>query len=367
MMNVIHITRRYYPFFGGVETYIQEISRRLSNNGINSRVLTLDYDIFDKSKKASRFEIADGTEVQRLPGFGHYKKPIPLKIPLQSFKWADIVHIHDLRFLYETTLMLKNIYKYKVVLSTHGFILHTRELEQLKMIAARFYFKPTIRRFIDHVICVSKQDYRYFSNWDLRNIILFENPINFRKYYNIRSDIKRGNLLYFGRIDWNKGCLQHTKHFDWRLDIVGPSSRDVLNNLKSLSAELGISDRITWHGFLEDKSLFKIIREAHICFFPSTYEGFGFTLVEAMAPGKICVANSIDTYSDIVDNDINGIIVDFNDTVETAKKIEILLGNGDEYIQYISNNAIKKAKKYSWSRKIGKIIDIYDDLLRSKL
>jgi len=98
-MNILHISRQFYPCIGGTEKYIYEISKRLLKKSINCRVLTLNYNIFNKKQKFAEYENFEGIEIFRIYGVGYYKKPIPLRLPLNLFKWADIVHIHDLRFV----------------------------------------------------------------------------------------------------------------------------------------------------------------------------------------------------------------------------------------------------------------------------
>lgn len=367
-MNVLNITRRFYPFIGGVENYIYETAKRLNKRGINCRVLTLDYDILQSKNKVSKHEIIDGIEVFRIPGFGYYKKPIPLQIPLYLYKWADIIHIHDLRILYETSLLLKFILRYKIVISTHGFLFHTQDLKLLKSLLIPLYYKPTILNFIDSVICVSKQDYEYFIKWNLKNIHLIRNGINYNRFNQIERQPKRGELLYFGRLDKNKGLdllfesLSLIKNYEWRLNIAGSGQIELVNELKLLADKLGLSSRIRWHGFVNEDKLYDLLSLSYICFFPSTYEGFGLTLIEAMACGSICIANRIPTYQDIIQHKKDGFIVNFKDKQTTAEIISCILNSPTDDLLPISKNAKESAIKYDWEAKIEDIIKVYRSL-----
>jgi alpha-1,3-mannosyltransferase len=368
-MNILHISRRFYPFIGGTEKYIYEISKRLVKRNINCRVLTLNYDILDKKQKLNNYDTIEGIEIFRIPGFGYYKKPIPLKIPINLFKWANIVHLHDIRFLYETTLFFKPIFKYKIVLSTHGFVLHTKDLQIIKNFLIPFYYKLTIVNFIDSVICVSKQDFEYFKNIIKKNLYLIENGVDFGKFSKIKKNSKKGKFLYFGRIDKNKGIdllfrsLSLLSDEDWQLDVVGSGSVELIKNLKDLADRLGISKKINWWGYLDEEKLFQFLSEAYICFFSSTYEGFGFTLIEAMAGGCVCVTNSIQAYKDIVDNKINGFLINFSESQTAAEIIKMLLNSDNKRFSSISENAKEKAKKFDWENKIEQIIKTYNNIM----
>ena len=170
-MNILHISRRFYPGTGGVEKYIYDISEELASHSINCRVLTINYDFLNRKAKLKSFDIINNIEVYRIPAIGSHKKPLPLTIPFKILKKSHIIHMHDIRFLFETVCMLKKIFNYKIVLSTHGFILHTDFFKHLKNFLIKYYFKPMFKRYVDMIICVSKSDYDYFIGLGLKNIV----------------------------------------------------------------------------------------------------------------------------------------------------------------------------------------------------
>lgn len=367
-MKVLHISRQFYPCIGGTERYIFEVAKRLVKRGVSCRILTLNYNIFQKKEKFKKYEKIDSIEIYRVSGWGYYKKPIPLNLPLNLFKWADIVHLHDVRFLFETSIFLKKFFKYKIVYSTHGFIFHTHDLNLLKKFIVPLYYKPVISKFIDGIICVSLQDYKFFKNIT-KNVFLIENGIDYEKFSNILRKPVYGEFLYFGRIDVNKGLdllfyvLSNLKEMEWRLNIVGSGFVEIVNGLKNLAKNLKIDDKIIWWGFLSEEKLFDLISISQLCFFPSTYEGFGFTLVEAMAAGCICVANKIQSYCNIVEDGKNGFLVNFSDILATTNRIKAIINLSNSYLYEISNNAKTTAQRYNWEEKISQIINVYQKIL----
>jgi glycosyltransferase involved in cell wall biosynthesis len=62
--------------------------------------------------------------------------------------------------------------------------------------------------------------------------------------------------------------------------------------LQSLAAELGIADHVIFTGFVGDAELRALYSGARVYVCPSLYEGFGFTVVEAMACGTPVVCSS---------------------------------------------------------------------------
>lgn len=367
-MNVLHIARRFYPGVGGVETYIKDICEELTGLDINCRVLTLNYDILDKNKKYKDYENLGGIEIFRIPGFGSYKKPVPLKIPLDVFKWADVIHIHDVRFLFESACFLKMFFKYAIIFSTHGFILHTGDLAQIKYFMIPLYYKPMFRIFADRISCVSIQDYNYFRNKGLKQSILMENGLNLKDFLNIDKKIMPGKLLYFGRLDKNKGldllfnALAKVKFKNWSLDIIGAGTEDLVCKLKNMASALNIAGQISWHGFVDRKELLKKLEEASLCFFPSIYEGFGYTLVEAMASGNICIANNIEAFRNITGSSNAAYLVDFTDFEASANLIDSLLSGKPGLLETVGRKAGDHAKRFSWPGKIPEIVKLYRNI-----
>lgn len=73
---------------------------------------------------------------------------------------------------------------------------------------------------------------------------------------------------------------------EWSLDILGDGP--LLKPLQDLAAELGIANRVTFHGFVEDPLPF--FANAHALLLSSAWEGQGAVLIEAIACGCPVIA-----------------------------------------------------------------------------
>jgi glycosyltransferase involved in cell wall biosynthesis len=62
--------------------------------------------------------------------------------------------------------------------------------------------------------------------------------------------------------------------------------------LRGLAQKLGIAQYVTFTGFINDASLRALYSGARVYVCPSLYEGFGFTVLEAMACGTPVVCSS---------------------------------------------------------------------------
>jgi alpha-1,3-rhamnosyl/mannosyltransferase len=61
--------------------------------------------------------------------------------------------------------------------------------------------------------------------------------------------------------------------------------------LRHLAAELGVAEHVVFTGFVNDADLRALYSAARVCVCPSLYEGFGFTVLEAMACGAPVVCS----------------------------------------------------------------------------
>jgi len=76
-----------------------------------------------------------------------------------------------------------------------------------------------------------------------------------------------------------------------QLVIAGPMGEGE-PDLRRLAQELGIAQHISFTGFVHDADLRALSSGARVCVCPSLYEGFGFTVLEAMACGTPVVSSS---------------------------------------------------------------------------
>jgi glycosyltransferase involved in cell wall biosynthesis len=76
-----------------------------------------------------------------------------------------------------------------------------------------------------------------------------------------------------------------------QLVIAGPMTEGE-PLLRQLAAELGIAEHVVFTGFVDEPELRALYSAARVCACPSFYEGFGFTVLEAMACGAPVVCSS---------------------------------------------------------------------------
>jgi glycosyltransferase involved in cell wall biosynthesis len=76
-----------------------------------------------------------------------------------------------------------------------------------------------------------------------------------------------------------------------QLVIAGPMAEGE-RDLRALAVALRITEHVVFAGFVDEPDLPALYSAARVCVCPSLYEGFGFTVLEAMACGSSVVCSS---------------------------------------------------------------------------
>ncbi|MBR1671357.1 MAG: glycosyltransferase, partial [Fretibacterium sp.] len=136
------------------------------------------------------------------------------------------------------------------------------------------------------VICVSEAVRQHLKGrLPARSITL---PNGVRKpsvTWNGRGFPDNPRFLFVGRLTRLKGldtvlrALGLLKGWEWTLDVLGDGSQRT--ELETLTTELGIKDRVTFHGFRDDVEAW--MARSGCLLFPSHQEGMGLVVLEALS------------------------------------------------------------------------------------
>ena len=107
------------------------------------------------------------------------------------------------------------------------------------------------------------------------------------------------------------------------------------------------SDMIRFTGFVANEDMPRLWGEAGFYVFPSLFEGFGLSLVEAMAKGIPCACSNNGSLGEIA-GDV-AITFDPESVDEIAAAIEKLLGESDEAREARIARGLEHVKKFSWA------------------
>ena len=181
-------------------------------------------------------------------------------------------------------------------------------------------------------------------------------------------------ILFVGGFTQRKGgdilvtsFIRYTKYNpDSVLVIVGRHEDHV--HLKAKEKALSalniraFPENIRFVGYQHDVYKYYIIADALL--FPSRREGFGNALIEAMAMKVPVIAKKIPGITDyIIDNGINGVIIDSEDPEEYASALMNILDDNIVRQNIIKNARNKVEKCFSQKVVMQKYIDMYENVI----
>ncbi|HOZ53626.1 MAG TPA: glycosyltransferase family 4 protein [bacterium] len=163
--------------------------------------------------------------------------------------------------------------------------------------------------------------------------------------------ISAGRLVpwkgFIGLIQAFKTFSQENKNS--KLFIAGDGGEE--KNIKKLIEDLELGDRVVLLGRIERDDLFKYIKASDIFALNTSYEGFSHQLLEVMALGVPIITTKVGGNTELINNEENGLLFDFNDI---NKLLELLLKlNDNKNLQdEISKKGLEKIREFNQSKMI---------------
>ena len=361
-MKILHICNHFYPCIGGVEKYVEDLCTNLRKHGFISDVLCLNTCSYSK-ERLPFYEERNGIKIYRIPyiNLKYYKiAPSVLKFA----KNYDILHVHGIGFFSDFLLLTKLFHQKPVIVSGHGGIFHTKKFLPVKKIYFKVWTRITLK-FADCVIAESKNNYDLFSR--ICKPVLIPYSIYYENFRLKRKE-EKNSFLFVGRISRNKRIDNLIKTFYYlkklapsvKLYIVGGDWEGIKKELENLVSKLELEKNVFFIGEKRGKSLLEYYAKARFFVSASQYEGFGISVIEAMAAGCVPIVNDIEAFRHFVKHERNGFILNFSNHKESAEKIQEIMRRND--LERIRRNARETARKYDWDNAIRKLIKIYKNL-----
>jgi Glycosyl transferases group 1 len=136
-----------------------------------------------------------------------------------------------------------------------------------------------------------------------------------------------------------------------RVDIVGDGPERI--RLTTLSAELGLSDIVTFHGFQPDATRDELLRRAWLTMSTSSHEGWGLSIVEAAAHGVPTIALRAPGVRDSVVNGSTGWLVDEVGQFGAAAAMALRELADEQRARDITEACQAWARCFTWDRSAG--------------
>ncbi len=236
-------------------------------------------------------------------------------------------------------------------------------------------------RFASHIVAVSASCRDFLITREsipASDVTLVPNAIDLRRFSPAaaRRDQARIELGLptSARVVAGVGRLNSQKNFALFLDIAAqlaprfPDLHFLLAGdgpeekmLREKAAALGISDRVTFSGYVADTRLVYLV--ADVLLMPSRYEGLPMTLLEAMAMGLPVVASQLDGIAEVIGDGREGFLVPSDDASLFVERTVALLQDAELSSRIAQNARAKIEASFSVERMTSAVEEIYDRFL----
>jgi len=172
-------------------------------------------------------------------------------------------------------------------------------------------------------------------------------------------------VLFVGRITIMKGvdylmeaARQVLKHNPKTVFVIAGAG-DMEAQIMNMAAELKISDKVVFAGFLRGDDLSSAYRSADVFVMPSVSEPFGLVALEALVHDAPVIVSKQSGVSELLSNVMK---VDFWDTEELADKI-LSVTTHPSLKHELSSNGTREAHMCNWGNVADRCIHSYQKLL----
>lgn len=255
----------------------------------------------------------------------------------------DVINAHMNSVL---VYILRNS-NFRTVLTLHNSEFFHYNKTFLKKLKHNLFYKQAAKK-VDVVTTTSTHMQKYFEEHYQRKIDIFPNGVDiniFKPIESIQRDKKM--ILHIGRLIKNKRVeiiFELAKKLpDYKFIIIG--SGELKDHISLPNLE--------FKGKVSKDELVRYYNKAYYSIFPSVIENFPLVGIEAMACGSIVIASK-KGFSEYIRNSEDGYTIDHPNTEGI---INIIMNSDDK--SFISQNAIVKAKSYSWTKICDHYLNIY--------
>lgn len=352
-MKIVLLVTRFLPrWTAGTEIATFNIAKHLINRGHDVHIVTS----FD-----------DGTE--------DYDKMNNINI--HRVKWPNIRLIGTVIFWFNITICINKIRPEIVSSQSIGLgipALITKIVLNIPYVVwgrgsdvyLNWRFKSCIcnlaLRNADLVLALTEDMKKNLPNYCIKKTKVVYNGIDLERFNIDKQQCREANcingnegtIIFIGRLNPIKGVkyliiamkLFLEKNENAKLLIIGGDDGEK-NYLEDLAKKLNISNSIIFAGKISNDLIPNYLYYSDIFILPSLSEGFPNTILEAMASGLPIIASNVGGINEIVQDGINGYLVEPGKPDQIYEKIHSLFEN-EELRNIMKVNNKMKAMKYSW-------------------
>lgn len=267
---------------------------------------------------------------------------------------ATVIHVQNNWQLalvaYAKYIALHNLHL-RIIYTIHGF----RHNHPLKSIVAQFVIGGALLCLVDRVICMSSYLKRKFSLLSYKiELLPLGIPDSFFTDNQLPSTDNGLQMVFPAQFRYGKNqdviiraFAQHIKDSgDAQSHLTLPGSGELLDQMKLLTSELGIAERVSFPGQCTKEQIRQLYMESNIGIVASNSETFGQSIVEPFVLGRCVISTPVGIAQDIIEDGVNGF---FFKTEKKLIKIMGLLSNNPSIILECSKKSFNQRNIFRWT------------------
>jgi glycosyltransferase involved in cell wall biosynthesis len=363
MKKLLMLNYEFPPLGGGGGRVSHSLAKGFREKGYHVDVITSGFGGLPK------LETYHGMNIYRVPILGRKEKQTATFLSMFSFIFTGFMcgqklcvrneyRFINTHFVIPTGplgFLLSKMFRLKNILSVHGGDIYDPSKKSSPHNS--FYLRWVVRFLLnqsDKIVAQSsntKQNtVRYYQPKRQIDIV----PLSYEPYqFNLLSRTGLGlkkekiYLISVGRFVKRKGfdyLIKSLQFLDKDIELLIIGDGTEKPNLCQLAQQLGLIDRVHLLGEVSEELKFQYLFNSDIYVLSSLHEGFGIVLQEAMQVGLPIVSTNHGGQVDLIEQDVNGLLVNPCDAESLARAIREVLADADlaHRMSYNNKNALKK-------------------------
>lgn len=170
-------------------------------------------------------------------------------------------------------------------------------------------------------------------------------------------------VLFVSRLVWEKDLRDLAKTYQWLRAHRADFEMVIVGDGYARKGFEAMMPGAHFLGYQTGTPLAESFASSDIFVFPSTTETFGLVTAEAMASGLAPVAAGYGGAVELIEDGCSGFLTTPHRPVEMAERVSWLLDHPHER-RIIQENALQRARQFSWDTILPQIFDHYRDVIR---
>lgn len=348
-----------HAWAGGAEVYVHEIAKRWAKEG-NEVTVFCGWDGHSK-----RNEVIDGVRVIRRGGF------------YSVYLWAALYYIFRFSGKYDAVVDCENGVPFftplfskvpKVLLIHHVHQEVFRKHLPVHLASLAMFLENKLMPYIYQGIKIitvsesSKKDIVQLG-WSGEDEVEIVNPgVELNRFKKLKKT-PHPSFVYLGRLQHYKNIDLAIKAFaeiykkrkDAKLTIAGFG--ESLEYLEKTAERHGLSSAVNFAGFVSEEDKEELLARSWAALQPSSFEGWGITVMEANASGTPVIASDTKGLKDSVADSKTGLLFPVGDKGAMVDAMETVVRDKEKR-EELSENAYKWVRQFSWNSGAGEFLEI---------